>query len=92
MFFSVRQSGSIARVKYVIYFVKVHTILCNTVTINYQEHPVEHLGLYHTEDPVKHVGLRHTGDPVEHVGLNHTEDPVELVGLSHRGSCLTCKT
>lgn len=61
MFFSVRRSGNIARVKYVIYFVKVHTILCNTVTINYQEHPtgdpIEHLGLDHTEDPVKHVGL-----------------------------------
>jgi hypothetical protein len=34
MFFSVRQFGNIAHVKYVIYFVKVHTVLlqhCNDI-------------------------------------------------------------
>jgi ribosomal protein S16 len=87
MFFSVRQSGNIARVKYVIYFVKVHTILC--ITIIYREHPtgdpVEHVGLYHIGGSDEHVGLSRTGDPVEHVGLYHTEDPVVHVGLSRTG-------
>jgi hypothetical protein len=73
MLCSVWQFGNIAHVKYVIYFVKVRTVSCNTVTISYQEHPtggpVEHVGLYHTGDPVEHVGLSHTGDSVKHVGF-----------------------